>query len=145
MSLKGAFRKRACLCKEAKSKTSTRTSLREICFALVLFSKTFPCPASLSSLSLSLCANHSAPDPDFDLEGSPEKQTTAAMRKTAGAAAAVAWMIARQNRHGARVHRPITQQEHIEDGCRERELRRNALGCGLAVKDKCDLLLIHAC
>ena len=27
----------------------------------------------------------------------------------------------------------------------EGELRRNALGRGLVVKDKCDLVLIHAC
>ncbi len=92
------------------------------------------------------CANHSAPDPD--LEESTEKNIHS-HEKIAVAAVTAAWGNAGQNRHGSRVQRPQTLEERIQGGCicmrAEGELRNDALGRGLVVKDKCDLVLIHAC
>jgi hypothetical protein len=82
------------------------------------------------------------------LEGSTEKNIHS-HEKIAVAAATLAGRNAGQNRHGSRDERPQTPEERIQGGCicmrTEGELRRNALGRGLVVKDKCDLVLIHAC
>ncbi len=127
-----------------------------------LGSRSLPFPASvflslpgLPSLCVCACA-------DPDLEGSTEKSIHS-HEKIAVDAATAAWRNAGQNRHGSRVQRLETpgerlscrQQavlsERIQGGCicinmrTEGELRRNALGRGLVVKDKCDLVLMHAC
>jgi hypothetical protein len=82
------------------------------------------------------------------LEGSTEKNIHSHEKIAVAAAADAAWRNAGQNRHGSRDERPQTPEERIQGGCicmrTEGELRRNALGRGLVVKDKCDLVLIHA-
>jgi hypothetical protein len=98
---------------------------------------------SLPPLCVRVCANHRAPDPN--LEGSTEKHIHS-HEKIAVAAATAAWRNAGQNKHGSRAQRPETPEERIQGGCicmrTEGELRRNALGRGLVMKDKCDIVLI---
>jgi hypothetical protein len=127
-------------CKEARSKTSGRTSFREVCLFGVLFS-------FLCLLCVCVCVQITALQILIWREAL--KKHIHSHEKIAVDAATAAWRNAGQNRHGARVERPQTPEEGIQGGCictrTEGELRRNALGRGLVMKDKCDLVLIHAC